>query len=73
MLPLHPGILAKAIKQCSVKEVFLKILQNTGVSSGTGVSCEFWDILKNTFFSRTPEVVASGICSNQDFLFSYCM
>ena len=24
----------------------------TGVSSGTGVSCEFCDILKNTFFSQ---------------------
>ena len=45
----------------------------TDVSSGTGVSCEFCDILKNTFVRRTPQVAASGICSNRDFLFSYCM
>ena len=45
----------------------------TGVSSGTGVSCEFCDVLKNTFFRRIPKVAAYGICSNRDFLFSYCM
>ena len=38
-----------------------------GVSSGTGVSCEFCDILKNTFFCRTPPVTASGICTNKCF------
>ena len=30
----------------------------TGVSSGTGVSSEFCDFLKNTFFRRTPPVTA---------------
>ena len=60
-------------------ELFCKrgLLRNfakfTGVSSGTGVSCEFCDILKNAFVRRTPQVAASGICTNQDFLFSYCM
>ena len=32
-----------------------------GVSSGTGVSCEFCDILKNTFFRKTPPVAAIEI------------
>ena len=53
--------------------VFKNFAKFTGVSSGTGVSCEFCDILKNTFVRRTPQVAASGICSNRDFLFSYCM
>ena len=81
MLPLHSGILAKAISiassslqqiqsmslalllQClhsrsSRPELFCKkiVLKNfekfVGVSSGTGVSCEFCNILKNTFFAE---------------------
>ena len=39
----------------------------------SGASCEFCDILKNIFFRRMPQVAASGICSDRDFLFSYCM
>ena len=39
----------------------------------SGASCEFCDILKNIFFRRMPQVAASGICSNRDFLFLYCM
>ena len=79
MLPLHSGILAKAISiassslqqiqsislalllQCphfrsSHPELFCKkvVLKNFArfivVSADTGVSCEFYDILKNTFF-----------------------
>ena len=49
--------------------VFKNFAKFTGVSSGTGVSCEFCDILKNTFVRRTPQVAASGICSKRDFLF----
>ena len=55
------------------KGVLKNFAKFTGVSTGTGVSCEFCDILKNIFFCRTPQVAASGICSNRDFLFSYCM
>ena len=56
-------------------EMFCKkgVLKNfakfTGVSSGTGVSSEFSDILKNIFFRRTTPVAVSGICTNRDFLF----
>ena len=82
MLPLHSGILAKAISiassslqqiqsislalllQCphfrsSHPELFCKkvVLKNFArfivVSADTGVSCEFYDILKNTFFSQS--------------------
>ena len=28
---------------------------NTGVSSGTGISCEFCEILKKTFFAKNPQ------------------
>ena len=77
-------IISLALLKCphfrsSLPELFCKrdVLKNfakfAGVSSGTRVSCEFCDILKNTFFRRTPEVAAYGICSNRDFLFSYCM
>ena len=71
-------------QRCSVKKVFLAILQNsqentcarvsffnkvTGGAfnfmkkgdSGTGVSCEFCEISKNTFSYRTPPVVASDV------------
>ena len=50
------------VENCSVKKVFLKILQN---SSGAGVSCEFCDILKNTFFRRPSPVTVSGIYINK--------
>ena len=58
----HIRISEAVVQNCSVKKVFLKILQN---SSGTGVSCEFCDILKNTFFRRPPPVTVSGICINK--------
>ena len=32
--------------------------------SGTGVSCEFCEIYKNTFYYRTPLVAASGVLIN---------
>ena len=51
--------------------VFKNFAKFTGVSSGIEVSCEFCDILKNTFVRRTPQVATSEICSNRDFLFSY--
>ena len=98
MLPLHSGILAKAISiassslqqmqsmslalllqrpysRSSRPELFCKkvVLENFAkfivVSSGTGVSCEFCNILKNNLFCRAPPVAASGICTNQGFLF----
>ena len=58
----------------SRRELFYKkgVLKNftkfTGVSSGTGVSLDFHEIL-NTFFHKTPPVAAFGICANLDFLF----
>ena len=47
----------------SVKTVFLEISQNSQENtcardSGTGVSCEFSEIYKNTFSYRTPPVAA---------------
>ena len=41
----------------------------TGVSSSTGVPCEFYEILKKDFFRKTPTVAASDISTNQDVLF----
>ena len=37
----------------------------TGVSSGTGVSFEFWEILKKSFFCKRPTVAAAIIGANQ--------
>ena len=52
------------------KNRFLKSFAKfIGISSGTGVSCEFYEILKNPFFHKTPPVAASGICTNRDSLF----
>ena len=39
------------------KGVLEKFTKFTGVSSGTGVSCEFCKILKNTFFHRTRQLL----------------
>ena len=51
-----------------IKGVLKNFAKFTRVSSDTGVSCEFCEILrKNTFFHRTPPVAASGICTNWDF------
>ena len=56
----------------SCPELFCKIgvLKNfakfADVSSGTGVSCEFCEILPD--FRKTPTVAASGICTNRDIL-----
>ena len=47
------------------KAVLKNFSKFIGVSSGTGVSYEFCDILKNTFFRGTPPVTASGICTNK--------
>ena len=56
-------------RRCSVKKVFLEILQNSQentcaslffnkvADSGTDVSCEFCKIYKNTFSYRTPRWV----------------
>ena len=70
------SVLSEAVVQrCSVKKVFLKILQylweNTCarvsflinfIKEGTLAhvcSCEFYEIFKNTYFYRTPMVAAS--------------
>ena len=47
----RPGLFCKQ----GVLKNFVKL---TGVSSGAGVSCKFCDILKNTYFCRTPQVAA---------------
>ena len=57
----HPELFCKKV----VPKNFPKF---TGVSSGTGVSCEFCESLKNTFFHRTPPAAASGICTNRNFI-----
>ena len=49
--------------------VLKKFAKFTGVYSRTGVSCEFCEILKDTFFHKTPPVAAFGICTNRYFLF----
>ena len=63
--------ISEAVDQsCSAKKCASKNFANfTSVSSGTGASCKFCEILKNTVFYWTPPVAASGICTNQDFLF----
>ena len=58
------------VQRCFFKKIVLKSFAKfVDVSSGTGASCEICDILKSTFFCRTPPVVASGICNNEYFLF----
>ena len=56
------------VQRCSLKKVFLKISQNSQENTCTRVSfsiklqaqtCEFCEILKNTFFYRAPPVAAS--------------
>ena len=60
-------------QRCSVKKVFLiEILQNSQENTcarwqlylkrdpGTGVSCEFFEILKNIFSYRTPLMATSS-------------
>ena len=65
-------VIAISAFRSSRPELFCKkgVLKNfakfTGVSSGTGISCEFCEILKETFFGKTPAVAASNICTNWD-------
>ena len=67
-------VIAISAFRSSRPELFCKkgVLKNfakfTGVSSGTGVSCEFCEILKKIFFRKAPTVAASGICTNRDLL-----
>ena len=65
--------LEAVIRRCSVKKVFLEILQNSQENNCARVSfffikketlaqvfsCEFCEISKNTFYYRTPLVAAS--------------
>ena len=52
---LKDFIRTEAVSQkCAVKKVFLEILQNSQENT-----CEFCEISKNTYFNRTPLVVAS--------------
>ena len=54
------------VRRCSVKKMFWEISQDSQestcarVSFEFWVSCEFWEISKNTFFYRTLLVVASN-------------
>ena len=76
-------MLEAVAQKCSVKKMFLEILQNSQENTCARVSfliklqvwekketikketltqvisCEFWEISKNTFFHRTPPVAAS--------------
>ena len=58
--------LEAVVQWCSVKTVFLEILQNSQENTGARTSffaqvfaCEFCEISKNTFLHRTPLVAAS--------------
>ena len=51
-----------------VLKIFAKF---TAVFSGTGISCEFCQILKKPFFRKTPAVAASGIRPNRDLLINW--
>ena len=44
----------------SVKKDFLEISQNSQENYGTGFSCEFCEITKNTFFTEHLWTTASG-------------
>ena len=65
----HFVIAMSAFQKQSSRVVLKNFAKFIGVSSGTGASCEFCNILKNTFLRRTPPVAASGICTNRYFLF----
>ena len=64
-------VIAISAFRSSRPELFCKkgVLKNfakfTGVSSGTGVSCEFLRNFKENLFRRTPTVTASGIAPIQ--------
>ena len=47
------------------KKGFLKNFAKFIAFLCTGFSYEFHDILRNTYFRRTPPVTASGICTNK--------
>ena len=71
------GLTEAVVQRCSVKKVFLEILQNSQENTCARVSffkkeslaqvfsCEFCEISKNTFFYRTPLVAASGLSLNR--------
>ena len=67
LIPVTETFHQEAVAQrCSVKKVFLEILQNSQVSNfikketlAQGFSCVFCEISKNTFSYRTPPVAAS--------------
>ena len=70
-LNLVKRVIEAVVRRCSVKKVFLEILQNSpendcarvSIKKGTLAqvfSCEFCKISKNTFSDRTPPVAASG-------------
>ena len=52
-------------KDAGLKQLFFKKKKR---DHGTGVSCEFCEISKNTFSYRTPPLAASGDMFNLDFL-----
>ena len=51
------------VQRCFVKKMFLGPATLFKKDSGTGVSCEFWEISKNNFLHRAPLVAASVIGS----------
>ena len=65
--PIHSGFPEAVTRKCSVKKVFLEILQNSQENTCARVSffghnvfsCELCEISKNTFSYRTPPVAAS--------------
>ena len=53
-------------RRCSAKKVFIEISQNSQESTfGTGVSCEFWEIYKNTFLTERLWATASDSSSDK--------
>ena len=72
--PIHSGFPEAVTRKCSVKKVFLEILQNSQENTCTRVSflvkrrlghnvfsCELCEISKNTYSYRTPPVAASVV------------
>ena len=70
-------VLEVAVRRCSVKKVFLEILQNSQKNNfikketlAQVFSCEFWEISKNTSFYRAP-LVAASFYSNDIYRISF--
>ena len=82
--PIHSGFPEAVTRKCSVKKVFLEILQNSQENTCTRVSflvkrrlghnvfsCELCEMSKNTYSYRTPPVAASWFLNSSHPAFIY--